>query len=178
MGYALSNLNIMLVEDDPSMRELIRDVLGAFDVNSVRTAIDGSRAYEELRYYTADIVIVDWLMEPMNGLDFLRRVRHAPDSPNPYVPTIMLTAYSDIHRVTECRDAGVTEFLAKPITPITLYSRIVSVVEDQRVYVRSDSYFGPDRRRANRPYIGADRRAGASVVDIGSAQSTQSHMIA
>jgi len=166
MGYAFSNLNILLIEDDPSMRALIRDVLTAFDVGSVQTATDGARAYDLLRRYSADIVIVDWLMQPVNGLEFLRRVRTAADSPNAYVPTIMLTAYTEVGRVLECRDAGITEFLAKPITPATLYSRIVSVIEDRRVYVRSGDYFGPDRRRADRPFIGLDRRDSGADVDL------------
>lgn len=176
MGYGLSNLNIMLVEDDPSMRELIRDVLTAFDIGDIRTASDGSRAFQELRYFTADIVIIDWLMSPMDGLEFLQRIRNGDDSPNPYVPIIMLTAYSDIERVKACRDAGVTEFLAKPFTPATLYSRIISVVEDQRAYVRSNDYFGPDRRRLERPFIGMDRRAGGTVVNIDADQSLGRHL--
>jgi two-component system, chemotaxis family, chemotaxis protein CheY len=170
MGYGLNKLNIMLVEDDPSMRKLIRDILTAFDIGGVRTASDGSRAFQELRYFTADIVIVDWLMSPMDGMEFLRRIRN-DDSPNPYVPIIMLTAYSDVERVKACRDAGVTEFRAKPFTPATLYGRLVSVVEDQRAYVRSDNYFGPDRRRLKRSFLWMDRRAGGSVVNIDSAQS-------
>lgn len=178
MGYGLKNLNILLVEDDPSMRELIRDVLAAFEIGNVRTASDGSRAFEELRYFAADIVIVDWLMSPMDGLEFLRRIRNDDDSPNAYVPIIMLTAYSDIERVKACRDAGATEFLAKPFTPATLYSRLVSVVEDQRAYVRADNYFGPDRRRLERTFIGMDRRADGSVINIDSAQSLGRHLSA
>ncbi len=166
MAFALGDLNILLIEDDLSMRELVRDLLKAFGVGVVRTAVDGSRAYAELRHFTADIVIVDWLMKPMNGLEFVKCVRNADDTPNPYVPTIMLTAYTEFDRVVECRDAGITEFLAKPITPVALYGRIASVIQDQRQYVRSTTYFGPDRRRADRPYIGQDRRASGVVVDI------------
>ena len=57
---------------------------------------------------------------------------------------IMLTGYTDVDRVLACRDAGVTSYLAKPITPQSLYGRIVSVVEDKRPFVRTDDYFGPD----------------------------------
>ncbi len=126
------------------MRYLVRDLLKAFGIGDIRTATDGSSAYQALKSYAADIVIADWLMKPMNGLEFLKLVRNAPDSPNPYVPMIMLTGYTDVDRVLACRDAGVTSYLAKPITPQTLYGRIVSVVEDKRPFVRTDDYFGPD----------------------------------
>ncbi len=178
MSYDLKDLNVLLVEDDLSMRELLRDILLAFDVGSVETALDGSRAYDLMRRYSADIVIVDWLMSPVNGLELVKRIRNAKDSPNAYIPVIMLTAFTDIKRVKECRDAGVTEFLAKPVTAQTFYSRIVSVIEDQRTFVRSETYFGPDRRRADRPYPGPDRRSDGSIVNIDSQNWNDSHTIA
>ena len=72
MAYQLHNLNVLLVDDDMSMRALIRDVLVAFGVSNIQTANDGTRAFEMLRSFAADIVIVDWVMRPMNGLEFLR----------------------------------------------------------------------------------------------------------
>jgi DNA-binding response OmpR family regulator len=86
----------------------------------------------------------------------------------------MLTAFTDIDRVLRSRDAGITEFLAKPFTPATLYSRIVSVIEDQRPFVRCDGFFGPDRRRSDRPFPGLDRRGAASVMHIDASGSAGS----
>ncbi len=148
------------------MRLLIKDLLHAIDVEDVQTANNGIQAFHDLRHYLADIAIIDWVMRPTNGLELLDRIRNDTDSPNPYLPIIMLTAYSQIERVEQCRDAGVTEFLSKPITPKTLYSRLVSVIEDQRQYVRCETYFGPDRRRADRPYVGEDRRYSGEVLDL------------
>lgn len=166
MAYQFNNLNILLVEDDPAMRGLVRDVLAAFHIGNVQTASDGTRAYDMLRHFAADIVILDWVMKPMNGIDFLHKIRNATDTPNPFVPAIMLTAYTDLNRVLQSRDAGITEFLAKPFTPVTLYSRIVAVIEDQRAFVRSENFFGPDRRRIDRPFPGMDRRGDASVIHV------------
>jgi len=166
MAYNLRNLNILLIDDDATMRALLRDILKAFDVGDVRTAPNGVRAFSELQHYNADIVIVDWLMKPMSGLEFLHRVRLSDDAPNPFVPTIMLTAYSDRRRVLTSRDAGTTEFLIKPVTPTRLYNRIAAVIEDNRGYVRSERFFGPDRRRADRPFMGTDRRDASAVVMI------------
>lgn len=165
MAYNFQNLNILLVEDDNYMRFLVRDILKIFGIDNIRTARDGTAGYQELRNFPADIVIIDWLMQPMNGLEFLNKLRNANDSPNPYVPTIMLTAFSEIERVKTSRDMGITEFLAKPFTPQGLYNRIVSVIEDQRMYVRSGDYFGPDRRRSDRPYVGLGRRQNDDQAD-------------
>ena len=86
-------------------------------------------------------------MKPMDGLEFTRRVRNDEHSPNPFVPIIMITGHTEKHRVEAARDAGVTEFLAKPITAHNLFARIAEIVERPRAFVRCDNYFGPDRRR-------------------------------
>ncbi|MDD9907042.1 MAG: response regulator [Rhodospirillaceae bacterium] len=159
MAYDLEQLNILLIEDDASMRALIRDMLYAFGISNIQTAQEGSKAYAELRHFPADIVLTDWVMEPLDGIDFTRMVRTAPDSPNPFVPIIMLTAHSSMERVIQARDSGVNEFLAKPVTAKGLYSRIATVIESPRQFVRASEYFGPDRRRSVKEFMGMDRRS-------------------
>ena len=95
------------------------------------------------------MIIADWHMEPLDGLDFVRLVRTAKDSPNPYVPIIMLTGHTEYQRVCEARDAGVNEFLAKPISAKALYMRFASIIDNPRPFIRTKTYFGPDRRRQN-----------------------------
>lgn len=141
------------------MRALIRDMLYAFGINSVQTAQEGSMAYAELRHFPADIVITDWEMEPLDGIDFTRMVRTSPDSPNSFVPIIMLTAHTSMERVIQARDSGINEFLAKPVTAKGLYSRIATVIENPRQFVRASEYFGPDRRRSMKEFMGMDRRS-------------------
>ena len=86
-------------------------------------------------------------------------VRTAPDSPNPFVPIIMLTAHSSLERVIQARDSGVNEFLTKPVTASGLYSRISTVIESPRQFVRASEYFGPDRRRTVKEFMGLERRS-------------------
>jgi DNA-binding response OmpR family regulator len=83
----------------------------------------------------------------MDGIALTRHIRTSENSPNPFMPIIMVTGHTERARVEEARDAGVTEFLAKPVTPKNLYSRIAEIVERPRAFVRTESYFGPDRRR-------------------------------
>jgi DNA-binding response OmpR family regulator len=87
-------------------------------------------------------------------------VRNAPDSRNPYLPIIMMTGHSERYRVMEARDAGVTEFVAKPLTAKSVLERIQAVIYRPRPFVRTADYFGPDRRRKDDPnYDGPRRRA-------------------
>jgi two-component system, chemotaxis family, chemotaxis protein CheY len=165
MAYDFKLLNILLVEDDPSMRALVRDILVAFGIQNVHTASDGRQAYAELRHFAADIVVTDWVMEPLDGIDFTRIIRSAADSPNPFVPIIMLTSHTARARVMEARDVGVTEFLAKPITANVLYTRIATIIEHPRQFVRTSVYFGPDRRRTIKDFMGMDRRGGGDDDD-------------
>jgi len=164
MAYVLKQLKLLLLDDDFAMRALLRDVLKAFDIGEVETVPDGASALRRIRRDPPDIVIADWQMAPMNGLEFLKQVRQSQDLSNPFVPVIMLTAFSETSRVLTCRDAGITEFMAKPVTPKRLYDRIVSVIEDKRCFIRTPDFFGPDRRRTNRPFIGYDRRQSESLM--------------
>jgi DNA-binding NarL/FixJ family response regulator len=94
-----------------------------------------------------------------DGIAFLRKLRHETESPSPYVPVIMLTAHSERARVEAARDAGVTEFCAKPVTAAEMIRKVAAVIDHPRHFVRSDSYFGPDRRRRADPsYRGPERR--------------------
>lgn len=146
MACGMEGLNILLVDDEKSMRLLVRDVLHAFGIENIRLASDAPSAYRMLDDFIADIVILDWHMAPMNGLELLKQIRTAEDSPDPYVPIIMLTAHTELNRVIECRLAGATSVLAKPIAPKTLYRRIERVVEGGFI-TRSNVHFLPEAAR-------------------------------
>lgn len=96
-------------------------------------------------------------------------MRTAKDSPDPYVPIVMLTGHTEMIRVVVARDAGVTEFLAKPISAKGLLSRLISVIEQPRPFIRTKTYFGPDHRRQNiGPHRGyAEWRADAEPAQEG-----------
>ena len=101
----------------------------------------------------------DWEMKPMSGLDLVRQIRSDPTGPHAFLPIIMVTAQSSADRVTMARDAGVTEFLAKPVTVRGICARLVDVCERPRRFLRAPAYFGPDRRRRRDPkWAGALRR--------------------
>ena len=112
-----------------------------------------------MRRWPADLAIVDFHMSPIDGVEFTRLVRQASDSPNPFLPIIMLTGYAERSRVEEARDAGVTEFIVKPVTAKAVLSRLQNVIYKPRPFVQTKTYFGPDRRRrADNDYAGPSRR--------------------
>jgi two-component system, chemotaxis family, chemotaxis protein CheY len=161
--YNLSKLNFLVVEDNKHMRFIINDILRGFGVKQIIEASDGSDAFREMRSSNIHIAIVDWIMEPLDGYDFVRLVRTAPDSPNKHLPIIMLTAYTESYRIIAARDAGANEFLAKPISATSLFQRIVSIIKYPRSFVKIGSYFGPDRRRhLNATFDGDERRIAQS----------------
>ena len=123
---------------------------------------DPASTKEKPVWYRVDVAFVDYNLGFMDGLDFVRMIRTAPDTPNPYLPIVMLTAYSETHRVMQARDAGVTEFCVKPVTAIEVYRKMVEVIDHPRPFVRTGNFFGPDRRRRSEdeePYKGPERRS-------------------
>ena len=153
-------LKILLVDDNHHMRVLIGEIMRAIGVTEVFEANDGAEALSKMRQQNIDIVITDLSMQPLDGIDFTRLLRNSPDSPNQMCPVIMITGHSTQKRVKEARDAGVTEFLAKPVTARGIIDRITRVVEFPRPFIRNEDYFGPDRRRRADPeYTGPRRRS-------------------
>jgi DNA-binding response OmpR family regulator len=103
----------------------------------------------------------------MTGLDFVKLVRNSPKSPNPFVSIIMLTGHTHIDHVRLARDAGANEFLAKPVSVKAILSRMLSVIEHPRPFVRTDTYFGPCRRRRMADdYQGPERRLKREVTAL------------
>ena len=162
-GYDFEALKVLVVDDSRPMRSLINSFLTGFGVRDVFEATDADEAYLQVCDLNPDIVITDWRMPPTDGIDLVRRIRVDTESPNPYLPIIMLTGFTELNRVKQARDAGVTAFLAKPISAAALYRRLCSVIDDQRPFVRVGDFFGPDRRARRRAeiYNGIERRRDA-----------------
>ncbi len=110
-------------------------------------------------------MITDWAMPIFDGIELTRMIRQPETSTNPYVPIIMVTGHAERRRVTEARDAGVTEFLVKPISAKALYQRIVSVVMLPRPFIKTSTYFGPCRRRTLSANYGGVERRGNGVSE-------------
>ena len=149
------------------MRVLLTEILRAIGVVHIYEAADGAEALQLMRHHQIDIVMTDLSMQPLDGIDFVRLLRNSPDSPNQMIPVIMITGHSTMRRVAEARDAGVNEFLAKPLTARGVLERIARIVEHPRPFIRTSDYFGPDRRRRADPaYSGPWRRSTDAAVAL------------
>ena len=154
-----NRLRFLVIDDNAHMRRIMRSLLHGFGTREVYEAEDGAAGLEAFTQYGPDIVITDWVMPIFDGLELVQMIRQPGANANPYVPIIMLTGHSEKHRVVRARDAGITEFLAKPISAKSLYERIINVVVRPRPFVKTATYFGPDRRRNVNPhYAGLERR--------------------
>ena len=165
----VSRISVLVVDDNQHMIHIIKTILSGLGIKQVVEARDPAEALDVFKSQPIDIIIVDFLMSILDGIDFIRLVRTGDDTPNPYVPIIMLTAYSEKSKVMAARDAGVTEFCCKPVTANELMRKLTSVVERPRPFIKTKTYFGPDRRRHDDPkYEGPERRKDrdANGVDV------------
>lgn len=164
--FDFSSLSFLVLEDNQEMQRLVVNMLRGFGVKTIHTALDGSEGFAKLAQHRIDLAIVDWLAEPINGYDFVKRLRTDESSPNPQLPVLMITGHSERWRVEAARDAGVNEVMVKPVAPDGLLKRLIHMVEKPRPFVRTDIYFGPDRRRkADFDYDGPNRREGLSAAE-------------
>jgi CheY-like chemotaxis protein len=153
-------IRVLIIDDNQHMIYVVRTILKGVGITRVWEANDAVEGFQILKDVEIDIIIVDYSMDVLDGADFIKLVRTASDSPNPFIPIIMLTAHSERSRVFAARDAGVTEFCCKPVTAADLLKRVSACIADARPFVRTGGYFGPDRRRTRGgSYRGADRRA-------------------
>ncbi len=158
-GYNFEKLSVLLCDDSLQIRALVKNCLRAFGVTKVTDASSADAAFEQLVETNPDLLITDWDLGDSDGLELVDRIRNSPESPCPYLPIIMLTGYAEMERVVIARDAGVSTFLAKPMSANSLYKRLVSVIEDKRSFIRKSDIFGPDRRFGkNDGFSDGDRR--------------------
>lgn len=155
--YDLGSVSVLVVDDNRFMRTIVTNTLNGIGVRNVLQADSVDQALQQLADAAVDMVISDWDMGEKSGIELIRRVR--ANRILRLLPIIMLTANTTRSNIFAARDAGVTEFLAKPISAQALYSRVVEVIERPRQFVKTRQFFGPDRRRRRTDgYRGPKRR--------------------
>lgn len=164
---SLSDVHVLVVDDSQQMRLLVRTLLRAGGVLHVSEAETAAHALNIMRAGPVDLIVLDWKMEPMDGLAFARAVRWSEDERiNAFTPILMLTAHTEASRVAAARDAGVTGFVKKPISGRLLFDRVSSALTDTRLFIRSEDFRGPDRRRGQaETYAGPFRREADRLGD-------------
>ncbi len=120
------NMKVLVVDDYKTMVRIIRNLLKQLNFNNVEEASDGGSALRKLREGKFGMVISDWNMEPVTGLQLLKEVRS--DNALKDLPFIMVTAESKTENVVAAKQAGVSNYIVKPFNATTLKSKISSVL--------------------------------------------------
>lgn len=143
MRERLQALRVLVIDDNKFSRSLVATQLANYGIRSVSECGDGVEGLKLMQQVAYDIVLLDYEMTPLNGAEFARLVRRDPSITNPEVPIIMISGYSDLAHVRDARDAGINEFLTKPVAAKTLYKRIEYTLLHPRPFIRTDKYIGP-----------------------------------
>lgn len=120
------NMNILIVDDYKTMLRIISNLLKQLGFKNIEEATDGSEALRKLREGNFNLVISDWNMVPMTGLQLLKEVR--ADAKLKALPFIMVTAESKTENVVEAKTAGVSNYIVKPFNAETLKQKLVTVL--------------------------------------------------
>ncbi len=120
------NMNVLIVDDYKTMLRILRNLLKQLNFNNVDEATDGTMAMEVLGQKDFGLVISDWNMEPMTGIQLLRLVR--ADDKLKHLPFVMITAESKSENVIAAKEAGVSNYIVKPFNAATLKSKLISVL--------------------------------------------------
>lgn len=164
-------INVLLVDDNPQALEILNQVVSGFGVRNVVKCHGAVEAQQALARHTIDLVITDAQMPEVNGYLFVRWLRtEAPESVR-HLPVLMVTGHTRESLVLVARDSGANYTIAKPVTPKVVLDRIYWVAKDERMFIETETYSGPDRRfRREGPPIGmAGRRADDQLEELGEA---------
>ncbi|MEQ8196174.1 MAG: response regulator [Rhodospirillales bacterium] len=120
------NMKILIVDDYKTMLRIVRNLLRQLNFSNIDEATDGSMALSMLKQAKYDLVISDWNMQPMTGIELLKEVRS--DAGLKHIPFVMITAESKTENVVAAKQAGVSNYIVKPFNAETLKQKLVSVI--------------------------------------------------
>jgi diguanylate cyclase (GGDEF)-like protein len=112
---------ILVVDDEPAVRHVVRTTLETRDY-SVRLAEDGSTALDVVQHERPDLIVLDWMLPDMSGLEVCRGLRANPNTA--YIPIIFLTALDELDRKIAGLEAGADDYMTKPFEPQELLARV------------------------------------------------------
>lgn len=119
------NMPVLIVEDNTTMRRIVNNLLKQLGFNNITEAIDGTDALAKLREKKVSLIISDWNMAPMTGLDLLKQVR--ADAQLKAIPFIMVTAESKPENIISAKQAGVSNYIVKPFSADTLKAKMATI---------------------------------------------------
>lgn len=168
----LEHITVLLIDDNPQALDILSSVVQGFGVREQIRCSSAMEATHLIKHRRVDLILVDCAMPDMDGYDFVKWLRRETPSPMCATPVIMLTGHAASSKVMKSRDCGASFVVTKPLTPAVLLQRIRWLAKDERDFVQSEKYVGPDRRVRNLgPPLGTNgRREGDLSSHVGEAK--------
>lgn len=161
---AFRNINVLVADSDPCLAQVVVQHLRAMGFSHSSHAKSAEEALRLLNNQSVSFLITEWDIKGGSGIDLVRHIRRAPDSPNRGLPILMLTGRGELPDVRTARDAGITEFVVKPFSAQTLFNRIEQIIDHPRGFVLAPGYVGPERRRRGKAPEGAGERRTTKAI--------------
>ena len=167
----LEHISVLLIDDNLQALDILSSVVQGFGVKEQIRSSSAVEATDVIRKRLVDLILVDCAMPEMDGYDFIHWLRREAPTQMRRVPVVMLTSHAATSRVHKSRDCGASFVVTKPLTPAVLLQRIVWLSTDEREFIQSETYDGPDRRVRNMgpPLNVAGRRKGDLSTHVGEA---------
>jgi two-component system, chemotaxis family, chemotaxis protein CheY len=150
--------SVLVADPSSYMTTLIASMLRSLGVQDIVEQTDSANTLLALGRKVFDVILIEEGLSPIDGVKLTRQLRATEDAPNRQAAVIMTFTVAELRRIEEARDAGVTEFLRKPLSASILKSRIEAALANPRPFVEAEIYVGPDRRRRRAPIGGQERR--------------------
>ncbi len=144
--YNFERISALIIDGNWDMRRMLGSALLDFGVSDVEFAADGREALRKLKGAPIDLVISEYRLGHIDGIELTRQIRRSRYDMDPHLAVILMTSQTSELVVKSARDAGVSAVVAKPVAPAVLRDRIIHLTKNPRPFVRSREFFGPDRR--------------------------------
>jgi two-component system chemotaxis response regulator CheY len=161
----VGDICVLVLDDHRFMREVIRLMLGTLGIRRVVAAENVDEAMAMLAHEKVDVVIADYRLGGQTGAEFMRLVRGLQGHAR-FVPLIGCTADTSPATISEMRDAGADEVLAKPVSAKVIWAKLMAVTNARRNFVSAPDFFGPDRRRRRADMLKQERRSRDAEVEV------------
>lgn len=155
-GTGFEHCRVLVIDPSILIRRIVADILRDLKVEAVQVCATLAQAIHLLPDGHFNVLFIDWSSQ-MDALSFIRSLR-AEGNPYRFLPVVVMTANGDLPSVAAARDAGATEFMLKPFPAVVMASRLRSITQHPRLFIKSGEFFGPDRRRRRDEIAGTDRR--------------------
>lgn len=155
----LSTAEVLLACGDPESLNILAEMFAGFGVHTPRRCLTGMEARTSIQERILNLIVVDSALQDQTGYDFIHWLRRCEIAPNCYAPVILITGHTKPSQIFKGRDAGASFVVRKPVAPLVMMQRIMWLLNDQRKFVTSPGYCGPDRRvKALGPPVGTKGR--------------------